>query len=130
MRVLIADNDELLLELLQSYLWDAGHEVEFATNGLACIRTLRTFVPDVAVLDGELLWGGCAGVLAGMREDPHLSAIPVILMSDTQDEFDLETNSNIAAWLRKPYRLKELAQHIAAVHGGERVALPLQSTES
>ena len=51
MRILIADNDEPRLGIVQSYLWDHGHEAEIAVDGLECIAILREFVPDVLVLD-------------------------------------------------------------------------------
>jgi DNA-binding NtrC family response regulator len=66
---LLADPDEVLLEIVQSFLFDRGHEAEVASNGLECMSWLRQFVPDVLVLDQDLLWGGSDGVLARMIDD-------------------------------------------------------------
>jgi DNA-binding response OmpR family regulator len=109
-RILIADADEVLLELLQSYFWDQGHEVEIAADALECMATLCHFVPDALVLDRELLWGGCDGVLAQMSDDPALAEIPTILITfdDPLDEFIVPSNPPLVARLRKPYRLSEL----------------------
>lgn len=123
MRVLIADSDEQFMELLQSYLWDMGHEVEYATTGMACIAILRDYAPDVLVLDDELLWGGCAGVLAEMQEDPFLADTPVILTSDSGDKFP-SLNPNVTALLRKPFRLTDLARQIASIRRRQNLASP------
>ena len=55
MRVLIADGDEVFLEVSQRYLSDRGHKVNIATNGLETVAGLRRNLPDVVVLDRELL---------------------------------------------------------------------------
>ena len=45
MRVLMADGDEVLLEVAQRYLSDHGHEVSIATNGLESVAILCRCVP-------------------------------------------------------------------------------------
>lgn len=114
MRILITDGDEAFLEILQSYLWDRGHEAEVATDGLECIATLRDFVPDVLVLERDLLWGGCDGIMAQMRDDSALSETPVILMADEDplEEFGHLTNPPLIGWLKKPFTLADLLRQI------------------
>ena len=113
MRVVLADSDHELLELVQSFLWDCGHEAEIASDGLECISILREFVPDLLVLDGDLLWGGSDGVLALMDEDLLLSEIPVVLTAegDMADELVALSRWPVAC-LTKPYRLGELLAHV------------------
>jgi CheY-like chemotaxis protein len=122
MRILIADDDEAFLEILQSYLWDRGHEAEIASDGLECITILRDFAPDVLLLERDLLWGGSDGVLAQMRDDPLIPRIPVILMTDSPEEFDALTNPIVVALLRKPFRLSDLLEQIASAVHAERFA--------
>lgn len=105
MRVLIADADEAFLEILQSFLWDRGHEVEIASDGLECLSMLHEFLPAVVLLDRDLLWGGADGVIAQMCEDPNLADIPVILVTD-DDRSELPPG-NIHRRLRKPFRLAD-----------------------
>lgn len=115
MRVLLADRDQFFLEIVQSFLWDRGHEAEIACDGIECWALLREFAPDIVVLGDGLLWGGCEGVLAKMRDDPLLSKLPVILTGDRQVREELVALSTLpAACLVKPYRLGELLSHIDA----------------
>jgi len=116
MRVLIADGDEAFLEVAQRYLSHHGHEVKLATNGLESIAILRRYVPDIVVLDRELLWGGGDGVRAFMAQVPRWSEIPVILTSDdlVSEESGTTAGQPLAAQLQKPYHLKDLLCHLQA----------------
>ena len=115
MRVLIADGDEVLMGVAQCYLARHGHEVKTATNGLECVALLRRDVPDVVVLQRELLWGGSDGIRAFMQQVPRCSEIPVILTSDDEvpEEFCF-ASPPLAAQLQKPYRLEVLLSHLQA----------------
>jgi CheY-like chemotaxis protein/nitrogen-specific signal transduction histidine kinase len=50
-RVLVVDDNEDLLEMLAEVLRDAGHVVVTATDGPAALAAMKTFHPDVAILD-------------------------------------------------------------------------------
>lgn len=114
MRILIADSDEELLHTLQSYLRKRGHEVQLATNGIDCVLPLRDSVPEVVVLDHGLLWGGCDGVLTVLRDDPLLAIISVILIADSQPQYDAQGATNIVAWLQKPFSLSDLVTQLSS----------------
>lgn len=117
MRILFADGDEVFRDIAQHYLSQNGHKAEACANGLECVASLCLGVPDVVVLEREMLWGGGDGVLARMQQDVEWSRIPVILTSD--DELPDEPGSNsgpvLAAQLQKPYRLEDLLGHLQAV---------------
>lgn len=57
MRVLLADGDKEFLDVAQDYLSTLGHEVYIARNGLEAVAGLRRGLPNVVVLEQELLWG-------------------------------------------------------------------------
>lgn len=108
MRILIADADKSVRDILQSFLWDEGHEVEIAADGAECLAILRDFVPDVFVLDRNLLWGDCDEVLDLLGNDSELSQIPVILLETPAAVSPEMTNSSIVGRLQKPFRLREM----------------------
>jgi CheY-like chemotaxis protein len=116
MRVLIADRDEEFLEVAQRYLSDRGHKANIATNGLETVASLRRNLPDVVVLDQDLLWGGRDGVLALMQQIPGWSEIPLILTSTAAmpDDSNSAVGPLVVARLQKPYRLKELVVDLHA----------------
>jgi chemosensory pili system protein ChpA (sensor histidine kinase/response regulator) len=115
--LLIAATDEDSADYYQRFFADHGYEAETATDGLDCVGKLRCFLPDVLVLDLDLLWGGGDGVLAHIREDPTLPRVPVILMAP-EAYSDVPADllaSPVVAWLKKPVRLKALVEQVCEV---------------
>ena len=62
-----------------------GFELATAVSGLECVARLRECVPDVLVLEPQLLWGGGDGVLAMMCEVPQLVTVPVMVLTTCRD---------------------------------------------
>jgi len=59
-----------------------GFDVCVVPGGVECIEVLRKRVPNVMLLECSLLWGGAVGVLEIRAEDPVMSRIPVVLLSN------------------------------------------------
>ncbi len=118
MRILIADADRNFLESVQSSLWDRGHDAELATTGLECSAILYRFIPDVLIIERDLLWGGCDGILAKLQDSPELSRIPVIILASHPQEADPSPASpNIIARMQKPCQLREALEQILSAVG-------------
>jgi CheY-like chemotaxis protein len=79
--LLIAAADEAALEHYRGLFSGWGYEVHTARGGLECLARLRESLPDVLVLDQELLWGGSDGVLAWLHEERTAPAIPIVLLT-------------------------------------------------
>lgn len=80
-RVLLAitrsrSRTEFRLDLSRS-----GFDVVTADNALECLQIFQSFLPDVIVIEPELLWGGGDGVLDVIRDDPALSEVPVLALT-------------------------------------------------
>jgi carbon storage regulator CsrA len=80
-RILIADADEFLTATYRESLCRQGATVGTATTGLECMERLRDAVPDVLVLEPEILWGGGDGLLAWMHEQPEFRPASVMLLT-------------------------------------------------
>jgi DNA-binding response OmpR family regulator len=105
-RVLLADGDEWLLASYRTFLFGNGFEVATATNGLECLTQLRDFIPDILVLDPEMLWGQGDGILALMQENADVPQVPVILLAAHDGP---EGRALRAAYPRCVYHVKPLA---------------------
>lgn len=129
MRIVAADADLAFLEILQSYLWNQGHETEIAVDGLECILTLREFLPHVVVLGTDLLWGGADGVLEEMGRHPLLHRVPVIAIGDDTEAVNFADDRQIAGYLAKPFRLKDLRTEIESAGSSKLLAIRERSNE-
>ncbi len=79
-RVVIADANEVLLAVYRAFLATEGFETVTVTNGLDCLRVLRSAAPAALVIDPEILWGG-SGVLALLREHKDFPSVPVLILT-------------------------------------------------
>jgi len=116
-RVLVADPDPSTLALYSLGLTRAGFEVATASNGLDCVSKLRSFEPDLLVLEPELLWGDGAGILARMREDADVPTVPVIVLyaAASPQVRGYLTAPPVQASYPKPVTVRSLAERINRV---------------
>lgn len=97
--VLIAESNPAARQDLHRFLTDCGHAVETAAGGVECLGKLRRRSDAVLVLDRDLAWGGCDGVLAVLRDDPTLAHVPVLLTAAAAEE----PAAPVVGVLVKPY---------------------------
>ncbi len=108
-RVLIAEDDRALLELLTEYLELQGLDVTAVASGDAAMRELlRGPSPDLVILDIRM--PGLPGdeVLRRMRAEPRLARIPVAAITGMQ-RADLELLANPDEFVAKPFDIESLA---------------------
>jgi CheY-like chemotaxis protein len=121
LRVLVAEDDEVLRELVRDGLVAAGAEVCLAGDGMAAVDAVAAgFSPAVAVLDVRMpRLGGIAALAALRRRIPDL---PAVLMTGYAGESHAEVRAVVASrLLAKPFAIDEL---LAAVRdlAGSRTA--------
>jgi DNA-binding NtrC family response regulator len=112
-RVLIADDDPPLLELLDIFLTGQGYVVATVATGAQVLHAVPTFKPDVILVD--MLMPGLSGtdVLDALRRAGV--TMPVILMSGHQ----ATAREGFFGVLQKPFKLQGLADVVASAmdHG-------------
>ena len=88
MRVLLADDHQLMLEGLRSVLEAHGIEVVgMATDWLECLAEAREQHPDVILM--EVAMPRCDGLRATRLVKSEMPEIQVIMLSATADDHDL-----------------------------------------
>jgi DNA-binding response OmpR family regulator len=115
--VLVADDDEDILELVSFRLERAGYEVVTARDGAAALATAQERHPDLAVLD--VMMPGLNGyeVTQRLRADDATRDIPVILLTARVQEADVNRGFEAGAddYLRKPFSPQELRARVQAI---------------
>lgn len=115
--VLVADDDADILALIEYRLTTLGYEVVTATDGEAALQRCAERVPDLCLLDVMMPRVGGLEVLHGMRADPALEQVPVILLTARVKDDDVERGFDAGAddYLRKPFRLEDLRARVEAL---------------
>lgn len=79
--VLVVDDDPNMQRWASAILQSAGHRVAVAADAMVALMMVRSFHPDVVVLDLGLPAGGGKGFLARLRKLPAYGKIPVVILS-------------------------------------------------
>ena len=116
-RILVADDDVDIRELVEFKLSTMGHEIVAVGDGAAAIDACLAQKPDLAVLD--VMMPGVSGLDAihAIRADPTLADLPVILLTARAQESDVETGFDSGAddYITKPFSPRELASRVQAL---------------
>jgi CheY-like chemotaxis protein len=82
-KILLVDDDALVVELYRKKLAQAGFEVATAPDGLLAIKALTAAAPDLMVLDLMMPRLSGEDVLKFMGTKPALAAVPVVLLTNS-----------------------------------------------
>jgi DNA-binding response OmpR family regulator len=112
--LLIADDDEDILELLGFRLERAGYEVVRARDGEEALRLALELVPSLALLD--VMMPGLDGyeVARRLRGDERTSAMPIILLTARVQASDITRGLAAGAddHIKKPFDARDLRERI------------------
>jgi DNA-binding response OmpR family regulator len=114
--VLIADDDEDILNLVRFRLERDGLRVLLARDGQQALQTARDERPDLCVLDVMMPKLSGLEVLAQLRRDPDTAAMPVIMLTARAHEADVTAGFDGGAddYVIKPFSPQELRQRVRA----------------
>ena len=126
-RVLVVDDDPLVVELIVGTLTEHGYATRAATDARETLQVLRRDTPDVVLLDVHLPDISGYQLCQSIRED-YGDAIGIILISgERMESFDRSAGLLLGAddYLVKPFALDEL---LARVHRLARRSHPVART--
>ena len=121
MKILIADDDRVWVELLGGALRKRGIEVVTAFDGMQCMMAAMKTLPDAIVLDVQMPGGTGLDALKRLKMSTKTAMIPVVVVSGAQDAAMPVTVRQLGAhsFVRKP----TTPDDVVGVLGGF-VALP------
>ena len=113
-RVLVADDEQRILNFLSSKLRVSGYEVLTASNGVEALEQVQAQEPDLIVLD--VLMPRMDG-FETLKELRSFSSVPVIILSARGTNVDKVKGLSLGAddYLAKPFSPDELIARIEAV---------------
>ena len=113
-KILVADDDNNICELLKIYLENEGYEVVTANDGVKAISSFKIYEPDLILLDIMMPrkdgWQVC-------REIREISSKPIIMVTARGEVFDKVLGLELGAddFITKPFDTKEVAARVKAV---------------
>jgi len=85
-KVLVVDDEEVILEVLEAYFKKEGWFVDFASNGLEALKKAKHERPDIMILDLMLPDISGEEVCRLIRKE---SNVPIIMLTAKSAEDDL-----------------------------------------
>ncbi|MCD6114738.1 response regulator [bacterium] len=119
-KILIIEDEEILLDLLKDKLEDFGYEVYSAKDGEEGLKAIRDIVPDLILLDIIMPKMSGFEVMEAMQKDPSIKDIPVIIISNSGQPVELDKAKQLGAkdWLIKTeFDPAEVIQKVKAILG-------------
>jgi len=128
-RILVADDDEAVLESVAWLLQENGYDVVPANGGVSCIEQLEKRAPDLILLDILMPDADGCQLLERIKGDDRWRDLPVLMLSAQPPEEASVKSLGLGAadFIRKPYRPKEL---LARVQAHLRMGALLRSTRA
>ena len=118
-KILIADDDPILVEILKFRLEEAGYSVFVALNGEEAIENAPEYRPDLVILDSMMPIMAGPEVLAKFKADAALKDIPIIMLTarNAASDIDASLAAGAAEYITKPFIPQDLLVRIEALVG-------------
>jgi len=102
-KILLIEDEELIITLLQKKLEKEGYRISVARDGVEGIEKLKEDKPDLVLLDIVMPRMGGFEVMQEMRSDEDLRSIPIIIISNSGQPVELDRAKRMGArdWLIK-----------------------------
>jgi DNA-binding response OmpR family regulator len=113
-KILVAEDEKQIADMISFKLSNAGHKVVRAPDGEQAMIVASRELPDLILLDVMMPGLGGVEVLRRLKNDPALRAVPVIMVSAKGHERDVLSGLRGGAidYIVKPFSLKELSARV------------------
>ncbi len=113
-KILVVDDERVLLDTLRYNLDKAGYEVQTAGDGEAALAAARQHKPDLVILDVMLPKMDGFEVCRVLRQE---SPVPVLMLTARDEEVDKVLGLELGAddYLTKPFSMRELLARVKAM---------------
>ncbi len=116
-RILIAEDEPDIRELVAFTLRFAGHEVTTTNNGEEAYHTAQELIPDLIMMDVRMPKMTGYDACRAMKQIPTLKDIPVVFLSAKGQDSEIQTGLEAGAeeYMLKPFAPDQLVERVKAI---------------
>ena len=113
-RILLADDDPVLLEVVRYKLEGLGHAVRAAPNGISALSFARAHLPNLIILDHMMPLLSGIEVVDELQNCTDTRDIPIVMLTACADHANVITalRAGVTDYITKPFALAELVVRI------------------
>jgi len=118
-KILLVDDDITTLLVFKAHLSKAGYTIDTAADGMAALKKIPIFNPDLILLDINMPKMSGFEVAKRLKEDPKTAAIPIFMMTSLKQEANIKHGYElgIEEYLTKPANIEHLKLRLAKFLG-------------
>lgn len=116
-KILVAEDERDIRELINFTLSFAGHEVTQASNGEQAIKLAEEVMPDLIMMDVRMPKLTGYEACRQMKQMDSIKDIPVVFLSAKGQDDEISTGLDAGAidYILKPFAPDELTQRITEI---------------
>jgi len=116
-KILVVDDEAILLETMIYNLEQAGYQVSTAADGISALEAARSEKPDLIILDIMLPEMDGLEVCRQLRRENSTSTTPIMMLTAKIDEIDKVVGLEVGAddYVTKPFGRRELLARVRAL---------------
>ena len=116
-KILIAEDERDIRDLVAFTLRFAGHEVQVATNGEEAVQMAPQVNPDLILMDVRMPRMTGYEACKVMKADPDLKDIPIVFLTARGQESEIQQGLEAGAeeYLLKPFAPDQLTSRVKAI---------------
>lgn len=114
-KILFIEDDENLIKSFKGFIENEGFQFFSATDGEKGLESAREIRPDLILLDLILPKKNGFTVLKEVKDDNDLKETPVIILTNLEDEKDIEKTLSLGAYtylIKANYSLNDIIKKI------------------
>ncbi len=118
--IFIADDDPMVIELIEFKLRRLGHKINSAQDGESALTLIKQSPPQLIILDYMLPILSAGEMIQELRKHENTQDIPIIILTAAWREKDVmdALDQGIADIMTKPFSPAELLMRIARILAG------------
>jgi DNA-binding response OmpR family regulator len=131
-RIIIADDDEIVGEIVRDALIANGHGVGLVTDGDEALRVVKARRPDLLILDCNMPGTSGVLVLRELRNTPALFDLPVMMLTArrSSQDVDLAMFAGADAYVKKPFDPEQLVFQVEELLEEQQKAKEILAAEA
>lgn len=116
-KILIAEDERDIRDLVAFTLRFAGHEVVTASNGEEAVQMAPEANPDLILMDVRMPRMTGYEACRAIKANPKLKDIPIVFLSAKGQESEIQTGLEVGAeeYLLKPFAPDQLTDRVKAI---------------
>ncbi len=113
-RILVAEDERDIRELIAFTLRFAGFDVELVANGAEAVEKAQQIIPDLILMDVRMPRMTGYQACEALKENPLTQTIPVIFLSAKGQESEIQEGLEVGAmeYILKPFAPDELTSQV------------------